>query len=805
MLKKKISLALMCVLGAAVIGCSSETGQPGAAEPKVYKIYVGAAAPSGFDETQGDIGAAVAAARDARASGAVGVEIVLADGVYRLTAPVVLTSEDSGVEGGPLVIRAEHPRQAMLSGARALAPQWRDWQGGIVVADVSGPSFDGLFVNGEKQMRARYPNYDPDVRVYNGYAEDALAPARAGNWSRPETGYFHALHSGRWGGWHYRILGVDEDGGVRLSEGVGNNRPSAPHETFRFVENILEELDAPGEWFFDEAEGKLYFFPPEGLDLAAAVVAGAYTENLIELRGAADNPVRFVEIDGLGFAETAMTFMKTTEPLLRSDWMIHRGGAILFDGVEDSAVRNSVFKDLGGNAVFISGYNRRVVVAGNEIVDAGAGGVNVVGRVDAVRSPSMTYAAFTPYEALDLTEGPKSEDYPSAITIEDNLIHRIGIIEKQVAGVQISMASGVTVRANSIYETPRAGINIGDGNWGGHVLENNDVFDTVLETGDHGAFNSWGRDRFWLPDREAMDALVKAHPELIFLDARETVVIRNNRFQSDHGWDIDLDDGASNYRIYNNVCLSGGLKLREGFKRVVENNILINNSFHPHVWFEDSGDVFRRNIVMTDYKPIWVEHWGEEIDFNLFPSGRALEKSRKLGLDEHSVSASIAFVDPEKGDYRVPEGSPALALGFENFPMDFGVRSAWLKEKARAPKAPDLFLAAALEDADQSVNFLGAEIRSVKTEGDKSAFGLPDISGVIVMSVEEGSLAARSGLKPKDVIVSVFDEWGTSVDDIPDVPALLSSHQARKWMGQLKLKVIRNQTEKELSVDLTAQ
>ena len=59
------------------------------------------------------------------------------------------------------------------------------------------------------------------------------------------------------------------------------------------------------------------------------------------------------------------------------------------------------------------------------------------------------------------------------------------------------MAQGITVRHCSIYDVPRAGINIGDGCWGGHVIEFCDIFDTVKETGDHGSFNSWGRDRYW--------------------------------------------------------------------------------------------------------------------------------------------------------------------------------------------------------------------------------------------------------------------------------------------------------------------
>ena len=39
----------------------------------------------------------------------------------------------------------------------------------------------------------------------------------------------------------------------------------------------------------------------------------------------------------------------------------------------------------------------------------------------------------------------------------------------------------ITVRQCSIYDTSRAGINIGDGCWGGHVIEFCDIFDTVKD------------------------------------------------------------------------------------------------------------------------------------------------------------------------------------------------------------------------------------------------------------------------------------------------------------------------------------
>ena len=59
------------------------------------------------------------------------------------------------------------------------------------------------------------------------------------------------------------------------------------------------------------------------------------------------------------------------------------------------------------------------------------------------------------------------------------------------------------------------------------------------------------------------------------------------------------------------------------------------------------------------------------------------------GRDEHSIVADAQFVDPAQGDYRVKEGSPALTLGFVNFPMDrFGVQRPGLKALARTPVLP---------------------------------------------------------------------------------------------------------------------
>ena len=55
-----------------------------------------------------------------------------------------------------------------------------------------------------------------------------------------------------WGDFHYVITGKDANGNVTYEGGWQNNRRMGMHDKYRFVENIFEELDAPGEWYLDE-------------------------------------------------------------------------------------------------------------------------------------------------------------------------------------------------------------------------------------------------------------------------------------------------------------------------------------------------------------------------------------------------------------------------------------------------------------------------------------------------------------------------------------------------------------------------
>jgi hypothetical protein len=701
-------------------------------------------------------------------------------GVYYLPETVVLTAADSGTKLNPVTYAALPGEEAVISGGVRLSLTWTPYRDGIMMAHVpAGLKTDQLFLNGKRQILARYPNYDPNSEYFDGWAADAFSKERAARWADPTGGYIHAMHRALWGDFHYVITGKNAEGEVTYEGGWQNNRRMGMHDKYRFVENIFEELDSPGEWFLNEKTSTLYFYPPANTDLHAAVFEAVRLPHLIEFRGSEEAPVKWVNLSGLTFRHSARTFMENKEPLLRSDWTTYRGGALFFNGTENCSLEDCFIDQAGGNAVFVNMYNRDIAIRRCHIARAGANGVAFVGDPKAVRSPLFEYAQRQNVKDIDLAPGPKTNNYPSGCIVDDCLVYLTGRVEKQTAGVQISMSRNITVRHCSVYDVPRAGINISEGTWGGHVLEFCDVFDTVKETGDHGSFNSWGRDRYWGLKDVDMDIIEAGeYRDLPLADVVETNVIRNSRWRCDHGWDIDLDDGSSNYHLYNNLALNGGIKNREGFFRIVENNIMVNNSFHAHVWFRDSDDIFRRNIVFAAYKPIRVNKpWGKECNLNLLhtPGKTGTEPAVALqnlsGRDTNSIESDALFVNPAAGDYRVREGSPALKLGFVNFAMDqFGVQAPRLKTIARTPQLPGSgpAQAATLQSGRDSrtATWRGATVRNVVGLGEVSAAGLPSEVGVVVLSVAPQSEAATLGLRQGDVILKLAGTDTPALDDL---------------------------------------
>jgi len=745
-------------------------------------------------------------------------EVVFAKGVYYLPETAIFTAEDSKTSSKTVTYRSEVDGDAILSGGSLLNLKWSPPENGIFIASVPGnQTIDQLYINDKRQRMARFPNAVSGKNVFDTWelnhkptadpANDPLTKERISRWKNPEGGYIHAMQSALWGDMHWIIKGKNADGTLDYEGGWQNNRPSKMHPVYRMVENIFEELDAPGEWFYNLKERKLYFMPQPGTDLQTAKVEIVRLRHLIEFNASNENPVKSVHLKGFVFRHAARSFMDNKEQLLRSDWTVYRGGAVVYNGAEDCTITDCEFDQVGGNTIFVNNYNRRITIRGCYIHHSGANGIAFVGDPATVRSPIFRYGKQN-FQNIDRTPGPKGDNYPEDCLVEDCLITMTGRDEKQTAPVHISMSHKIRINHCSIYDVPRAGININEGTFGGHIIENCDVFNTVLETGDHGSFNSWGRDRFWTPDINETVPEVAKEPGLPFLDMLEPNIIRNSRWRCDHGWDIDLDDGSTWYRISNNLLLNGGLKMREGYNRVATNNIVINNGLHPHVWYLNSGDVFKSNIVFKAYQPAIMNRsissdgkWGKELDYNFYVAGKAVMNRFSANMcDKNSLNGDPLFIDPAMGDFRVKKGSPALKTGFVNFPMDqFGVTKPSLKAIAKTPQIP--VLAIKIEEEKEVISkpiFTWMDILLKEPVGDElSAFGVSfDSGGVALTTVPVNSAASRLGFRSGDLIQVINGFKIKNIQNLKEY-AVTKSKTEKKHV----FLIIRNQSQTRITVN----
>ncbi len=700
-------------------------------------------APDGNDQNPGTVEKPFAtlekaknAVRDIMKTSREPVRVLLREGTHYLQQPLELGPDSSGTAEAPVTYAAYAGERVTLSGGRRLECNWQAYQGGIMMCELPDVKagrldFTQLFINGERQIRARYPNYDNSRPGKSGYINpagiipaDTVDPQPGSNddmvydgvgprgilfnpasftqktWARPKDAVIHIFRSGYWGSLQWRIKTIDYahrsiwfgDGGNQMGAKWDPNPPAIDRHCRFFIENVFEELDAPGEWYLDTESGILYFMPPPDLDLQSAVVEVPVLESVVRLVGSQDRPASHITFDGFRIAHTTATYMGIYEVPSLSDWSIHRDGAIFLEGSRDCTIRNCWFDAVGGNAVFVSKYNRNAKVSGCKFTKAGDSAVVFVG-------------------SLDLTSGTQRA-FPYECQAYNNLIHDCGVFGKQSAGIYISRAKRITASHNLIYNMPRAAICIGDGTWGGHIIEFNHTHDTVRETGDHGPFNAWGRDKYWCLTQSHMPYTIYRSIEAgrVNVDVMEPMIIRNNFFEEHpdsiegvHGpvFGLDLDDGASNYEIYNNITKGISMKLREGANRTVYNNIWFDSVVAPcfQVGNEYNHDRFFNNITVMSRDDVYVitapparGPWLEEIDNNcLFkqsgeftarvelvrgeqgpdPKTRSydLEGWRGLGFDVHSVFADPMFVDAEHNDFRVQLNSPALKLGFKNFDM----------------------------------------------------------------------------------------------------------------------------------------
>ena len=284
---------------------------------------------------------------------------------------------------------------------------------------------------------------------------------------------------------------------------------------------------------------------------------------LFNATGSQKSPVQNVSFSGIGFRDSAYTYLDPHGVPSGGDWGLERMGALFFEGTEQLMVANCTFERLDGNGIMLSGYNRNATIADNEFAWTGSSAMAAWGRTDELSDGGI--------HGLDGTTG----DYPRYTLVTRNLVRETGIYEKQSSAWFQAKSAQTTLSHNVIFNLARAGININDGFGGGNEIFENLIFHTCRESSDHGPINSWDRQPFLTTVRTGQPSLIPdfniAHNNFIVSNYGGVKSIDNDDgsiFWNHHenfiiyGWGLKNGIGCGGHKSYSNVALYADLGYR---------------------------------------------------------------------------------------------------------------------------------------------------------------------------------------------------------------------------------------------------
>ena len=637
-------------------------------------------APNGNDQSSGQqpdqplatLAAALKAARQARATEGpdAAVTISLKGGQYSLTAPIVLTPEDSGASAQkPLLITAFGQEKPVLSGGRRITG-WNKVAGTDSLWETRVPEvsegrwyFRELFVNGQRKQRARTPNQgffriqgeSPQTHpVQLKFKPGDIKKAWAADGDVEVIAYLS------WADFRLQIRAVDESNRVATLSGdpASSNREN---DAEYYVENAPDGLDVPGEWYLNRKTGVLRYWAQAGEDLNQADVVAPRLTELLRFTGdfQAKKPVQHVILRGLTFSHTDWTLGDHGYTDVQAAFNIR--GNVFGEGVAHCTIEGCTFTHLGGYALDFGRACQDIHIEHNEIGDVGAGGIRL-------GEPQVRT------EPFDLNQGNE---------ISDNHIHHLGEVYKPAIGVFVLQSGHNQVVHNDIHDLYYTAISVG-WNWG---YQETPCHDNLV------AYNHL---------HDIGKGLLSDMGAIYTLGIQKGTIIRNNLIHDVNaftygGWGIYPDEGSTEILIENNVVYrtkSAGFHQHYGRENVVRNNVFAFGKEHQLMRTRAEAHLsftFTNNIVYYDSGDLLGSNWSEDrfvMEQNLYfdarsgaasdtlrMAGTAWSDWQKRGHDTNSVVADPLFVDAKHYDFRLQPGSPALGLGIKSIDVSqVGVR-----------------------------------------------------------------------------------------------------------------------------------
>ena len=200
----------------------------------------------------------------------------------------------------------------VISGGIAIS-QWTVYKPGVWVAPCPA-KIENFYADDSLMTLARYPDtgwlrIDTMTENSDGSATVITCAALAAN-PRNAAGYWTnaQIRWRRWSWWFEtrRIISYDPSGRLTLA-GASIIHIMGTKGWGFYVDKKFEELDAPGEWYYDSTAKKVYFYPPAGKDPNTMAIEGSHAASgLILTGGTIDNVCfRHQTLSGVSISRTS--------------------------------------------------------------------------------------------------------------------------------------------------------------------------------------------------------------------------------------------------------------------------------------------------------------------------------------------------------------------------------------------------------------------------------------------------------------------------------------------------------------------
>ena len=590
-------------------------------------------------------------------------EILLYGGEYKITSDIVIEKD----EPNHITIKNIDGEIPILNGSKEITG-WEPYSGNVYRTKIPlGLDINVLYENCEMLTKARYPNKRENsaempleylsAESYNDSKTEFMYNAgdlpEISNTEGLEVGIFAGGPAGYYM-WYMNIIDVI---GINKEQRLITLKNHAQYEigtgSCYYLQGALELLDSPGEFYYENESGYIYYYPTDG-KIEGKTVSYPVVDNIFKISNSDDSVISGITIDGIGICCTKRS-SKVYEARDNTG-----GNGILIKNGKNIKVVNCEIYSVGGHAVIVGGNLWSSEFSGNYLHNAGAGGI-----------------------ILDEGENGKI----IANIIDNNYLHSQGLIVHSRSGISLHgyNADENIISHNKVSDMKRGGIVVAYAG-GVNTVEYNDVSDCVNGSDDAG-------------------------PIYTMMTTGTTVIRQNyvhDTYSSGDYRGIYLDEGSHNTIVEGNLITRNGGEgyrnsiLAKGNDIQIVNNYLVDNDTTDDTDKTDTDIsstmstvptermVIERNIVFNGSANLYNHYFATESeqrlkssDSNLFYNSNGVYNiaygSRSYGLslyryflgyEKNSKTENPSFISNTGADVRLSYSSSARSLGINALCLD---------------------------------------------------------------------------------------------------------------------------------------